>query len=125
MKQNKSAYWALTGCITFFMFFSAFYSGTNPAAFKQLGFPEYFRIELTSAKIFGAILLLIPQVSLRVKEWIYVAFSINLVSAAIAKLNSGYSVLSSMEPLLVLLLMLIAIRSLNRINKHQQANSIE
>jgi hypothetical protein len=102
------------------MLFSAYYSGTNPVEFKHLGFPNYFRIELTAAKIIGAFMLLIPQVPARIKEWIYVAFSINLISAFIAKLNSGYSIAASSEPLLVFIILIVSIRYLDKLNKAQR-----
>lgn len=102
MKREKIIYWSLTCAISFFMLFSAYYSGTHATEFANMGFPEYFRIELTTAKIIGAIALLFPQVPVRIKEWIYVAFSINLFSAFLAKLNTGYPVIGVIEPLTVL-----------------------
>ena len=101
------------------MLFSAYYSGTHKAEFTQtLGFPNYFRIELTAAKIIGALMLLIPQVTARVREWIYVSFGIVLVSAAIAKEVSGYSVQGVAEPVSVLLIMIGANVYLNRLRHH-------
>lgn len=110
----KIIYWSVTALISFFMLFSAYISGTNPEEFGKLGFPEYFRIELTAAKIVGAMALLIPQVPARIKEWIYVAFSIVLVSAAIAKFNSGYPILGAIEPLIVLAIMVSLLVYLGR-----------
>jgi len=37
-------------------------------AFTQLGFPDYFRVELACAKFLGVLLLLAP-VPARLKEW--------------------------------------------------------
>lgn len=117
MKKQKVVYWSVTGGIIFFMLFSAYYAGTNAAEFKHLGFPNYFRIELIVTKIIGVVLLLMPQVNQRVREWVYVGFVINLFSAFIAKLNSGYSILASLEPLLVLMIMLTGLFYLERIRK--------
>ncbi|MEZ0277048.1 MAG: DoxX family protein [Roseimicrobium sp.] len=114
MKTDKVIYWSITAIISFFMLFSAYVSGTNEVEFRKLGFPEYFRIELTAAKIIGAIALLIPQVPARIREWIYVSFSIVLVSACIAKLNSGYPMLGAIEPLIVLTIMVGLLFYLNR-----------
>jgi hypothetical protein len=66
------------------MLFSAYFSFSHARDLQLLGFPDYFRIELVTAKVIGAILLLIPQVPLRVKEWIYAGFCIAMVSALIA-----------------------------------------
>ena len=117
MKKQKVVYWSITGGIIFFMLFSAYYAGANAVEFKHLGFPNYFRIELIVIKIIGAFLLLMPQVNQRIREWIYVGFVINLISAFIAKLNSGYSILASAEPLLVLVIMLTGLFYLEKIRK--------
>ncbi len=115
MKNNGKTYWVITGLLSFFMFFSAYYSGTHEVEFTQmLGFPNYFRIELTAAKIVGAVLLLVPRVTARVREWIYVSFGIVLISAAIAKFYSGYPITGVMEPLFVFAIMIGANFYLNR-----------
>jgi len=56
--------------------------------FTRLGFPDYFRVELSWAKLLGVLLLLAP-VPARLKEWVYAGFAINLVSALIAHLAVG------------------------------------
>ena len=115
MKTNRSVYWVITGLISFFMLFSAYYSGTHKIEFANLGFPNYFRIELTVAKIFGALLLLIPQVPAKIREWIYVSFAIVLISAAIAKYMNGYPMSGVVEPASVFLIMAGSVFYLNRI----------
>jgi hypothetical protein len=57
-------------------------------AFTHLGFPAYFRIELSWAKLVGVVLLVAP-VPPRLKEWAYAGFAINLGSALIAHLAMG------------------------------------
>jgi len=59
------------------------------ALFAHLGFPAYFRIELSWAKLAGVAALLIPMVPARLKEWAYAGFAITLVSALIAHLAIG------------------------------------
>lgn len=54
--------------------------------FTHLGFPDYFRIELGTAKIIGALALIIPTVSHRIKEWTYAGFAIVFASAITAHL---------------------------------------
>jgi hypothetical protein len=56
--------------------------------FAHLGFPDYFRVELSWAKLLGALLLLAP-VPPRLKEWAYAGFAINLGSALIAHIAVG------------------------------------
>jgi hypothetical protein len=49
----------------------------------HIGFPDYFRIELSVGKIIGGILLILPMIPARYKEWAYVGFGISLISALI------------------------------------------
>src|SRR5437773_10915896 len=61
-------------------------------AFTRLGFPDYFRVELSWAKLLGVALMLAPaRVSLtaNLKEWAYAGFAIDLASALIAHLSVG------------------------------------
>jgi hypothetical protein len=57
-------------------------------AFTHLGFPDYFRVELSLAKLLGVVLLLAP-VPARLREWAYAGFAITLSSALIAHLSVG------------------------------------
>ena len=56
--------------------------------FTHLGFPAYFRVELSWAKLLGVVLLLAP-VPARLKEWAYAGFAITLGSALIAHFAVG------------------------------------
>jgi DoxX-like protein len=58
-------------------------------AFVHLGFPAYFKVELTVAKILGVLALGIPTVPFKVKEFAYFGFAITLVSASIAHFGRG------------------------------------
>jgi hypothetical protein len=57
-------------------------------AFVHLGFPAYFRVELSWAKFLGIAVLLAP-VPARVKEWAYAGFAITLFSALVAHFAVG------------------------------------
>lgn len=88
-QQNKTLYRIAKGFISFFILFSAYFSYTHGKDLEKLGFPDYFRIELVTAKIIGAIVLLLPFTPVRVKEWVYAGFIIAMVSALIAHICSG------------------------------------
>src|SRR5438093_7640027 len=57
-------------------------------AFTHLGFPAYFRVELSWAKLLGVVLLLAP-VPAQHKEWAYAGFAITLGSSPIAHPSVG------------------------------------
>jgi hypothetical protein len=90
-KATTIAYWVATALLCLQMSFTAYAQLRLPQvaeAFTHLGFPAYFRIELSWAKLIGVAMLLAP-VPARVKEWAYAGFAINLVSAVIAHLSVG------------------------------------
>jgi hypothetical protein len=85
------AYWVATALFCLQMGFTAYAQLRLPEvsqAFTHLGFPGYFRVELSWAKVIGIVLLLAP-VPARLKEWAYAGFAINLISAVIAHVAVG------------------------------------
>jgi putative oxidoreductase len=92
MRKNKIIYWISTGLFCAFLFLTSISYFTDPKfvkIFSHLRFPQYFRVELGIAKIVGVLILLIPHVPSKLKEWAYAGFGITLFSGAIAHLNSG------------------------------------
>lgn len=88
MKKIRIIYWTatslamLTGALVGFLYLAG-----NPmmkGAFAHLGFPDYFRIELGIAKIIGMVVILVPTVPARFKEWAYAGFGITFISAIVA-----------------------------------------
>jgi hypothetical protein len=95
IKMSKglvAAFWISTALFVLQMGFTAYAQLRLPQvaqAFVHLGFPNYFRVELSWAKFAGLAALLVPRVPARVKEWAYAGFAITLVSALIAHLAVG------------------------------------
>jgi DoxX-like family len=111
MKKNKIIYWISTGLITLMMVFSAYSYVSKPemeAAFKHLGYPDYFRVELAIAKILGALVLIIPAIPVKIKEWAYAGFAITFLSATIAHIYSGDPAAMAIMPLVLLVVLVIS-----------------
>jgi DoxX-like protein len=90
-KAATVVYWIITALFCLQVGFTAYAQLRLPqvaAAFTHLGFPAYFRVELSLAKFLGLALLLAP-VPARLKEWAYAGFAIVLASALIAHLSVG------------------------------------
>ena len=90
-KATTIAYWVFTALFCLQMGFTAYAQLRLPQvaqAFTHLGFPAYFRVELSWAKLLGVTLLLLP-VPARLKEWVYASFFINLAFAVLAHLSVG------------------------------------
>jgi hypothetical protein len=84
-------FWMVTALFCLQIGFTAYAQLRLPQvaeAFTRLGFPDYFRVELSLAKLLGVVLLLAP-VPARLKEWAYAGFAITLGSALIAHLSVG------------------------------------
>ena len=90
-RPRTIAYWVVTTIFCLQMGFTAYAQLRLPqvaAMFTHLGFPDYFRAELSWAKFIGIVLLLAP-VSSRLKEWAYAGFAITLASALVAHFAIG------------------------------------
>ncbi len=106
MKQNNLIYWISTGLLSAMMLMSGVMYFIKPEmkeAFHTMGFPDWFRVELGTAKILGVAALLLPMVPSRFKEWAYAGFGIVTVSATIAHINMGQSVLFPLVGLALLI----------------------
>ncbi len=87
MKKEKTIFWIATTII-------ALFEGVMPALTSQselakegirhLGYPEYFGNALVVFKVLGVLVLVIPQVPNRVKEWAYAGFALDFIFAAIS-----------------------------------------
>jgi DoxX-like family len=85
------AYWIATAFFCLQMSFTAYAQLSLPQVaemFTHLGFPDYFRVELSWAKLLGVVLLLAPA-SAWLKEWAYAGFAITLASALIGHFSVG------------------------------------
>lgn len=120
MKYLKISYWITT--TLFFLFDSVMTAFTfnTPLAkegISHLGYPDYFRIELSVFKIIGGVLLILPMVKPKYKEWAYVGFGISIVSAITAHwvvdglgMEVGYA-------LIILIILLISYYSYHKLLK--------
>lgn len=109
MKALKITYWITTGLVVVGMLFSVYNYFFNPAlktAFVHLGFPDWFRVELGTAKLLGALALGIPVIPQRVKEWAYAGFFINFFSAFLSHFEIGDPAFNQLAPLLLLALLI-------------------
>jgi hypothetical protein len=90
-RATTIVYWIVTALFCLQMGFTAYAQLRLPQVaemFTHLGFPSYFREELSWAKLLGVVLLLAP-VPARLKEWAYAGFAIILASALIAHFALG------------------------------------
>src|SRR5258708_34238734 len=105
MKKNMIIYWTSTAIVAGMMLFSGFSYLTNEemkGAFVHLGFPSYLRVELATAKIVGALALIIPAIPFTIKQFAYFGFALTFVSAFLAHVSVGDSANYAVMPLIFL-----------------------
>lgn len=111
MKKINIIYWTTT-IIIFLMeaVMPAFTSQTELAkeGIRHLGYPEYFGNALVTFKILGGLLLVIPQVSNRIKEWAYVGFAFDFIFASISHFAIDGVNFQSFFPLIFLVILAIS-----------------
>jgi len=111
MKTDKVIYWVSTSLISLMMLFAAYAYFTSPMAisgFAHLGFPDYFRIELGTAKLLGAIALILPWTPSKLKEFAYFGFAITFISAFIAHLSSGDPLKVAINPVVAFVILTVS-----------------
>ena len=119
MKNQKIIFWVTT-VIIFLMegVMPAFTSQTEMAkeGIKHLGYPEYFGNALVVFKVVGALLLIIPQVPKRIKEWAYAGFAFDFIFASISHFAVDGLNFQSFFPLIILVILLVSYYSYYQLN---------
>ena len=119
-KTTKIIYWVTTGIIFLFEgVMPALTSNTDLAVegIRHLGYPEYFRVMLTIFKVVGALVLILPFVKGRFKEWAYAGFGITMISAFISHWAvDGFSG-QALFPLIIFAILITSYIYYNKIDK--------
>jgi hypothetical protein len=90
MKTTKIVYWVSTGSICLFAL-SAVQMNSEMAieGSKHVLIPRYLSIEISIGQLIGLVLLIVPAIPKRFKEWAYVGFGIMYISALVAHIAVG------------------------------------
>jgi hypothetical protein len=110
MNRTNIIYWVSTALTAVMTAMSGIMYFANPEialGFQHLGFPDYFRQELGIAKLVAALVIVLPMVPLRLKEWAYVGLGITFISAFIAH-TAVDGVSTAIAPLVSLVLLVVS-----------------
>ena len=90
MKTTKIVYWVSTSIICLFAL-SAVQMNSELAieGSKHVLIPRYLSIEISIGQLIGLVLLIVPAIPKRFKEWAYVGFGIMYISALVAHIAVG------------------------------------
>ena len=111
----RFTYWVTTALVALMMAFAGVGYFTDPniaANWSHLGFPDWFRPFLGTAKLLGAIVLLAPlhssSLGRRLKEWAYAGFFFNLLAAPFAHVAAGDATGDTAAPVVFLIVLLVS-----------------
>lgn len=127
MRTTRIVYWITTILFTLLILFSGFATLTSQemkVTYQHLGFnADVFRVEIALAKIIGAILLILPLIKGRLKEWVYAGFTIILISASLAHYGAGDPVANIIVPLLFAIVLLASYFTYRKLNSSALAKA--
>ncbi len=120
MKNTKIVYWTTTTLIFLF-------EGVMPAltvqsemakeGIRHLGYPNYFGPMLMGFKVVGTLVLMIPQVPARVKEWAYAGLAFDFIAAFFSiGIVDGLSV-TAFLPIIVFGILIASYLSFHKLQK--------
>ena len=118
MKRTTLIYWIATALLALQTAFAGLLYFTDPnmaAGFGHFGFPDYFRRELGIAKLIAALVVVLPMVPLRVKEWAYAGLGITFISALVAHASVD-GLATAMMPAISLVLLAVSYIYLHKRN---------
>ncbi len=90
MKTTKIIYWVSTSIICLFAL-SAVQMNSEMAkeGANHVLIPRYLSLEISIGQLIGLVLLIVPAIPKRFKEWAYVGFGIMYISALVAHIAVG------------------------------------
>ncbi len=116
-RHVKTIYWIATGLVALFILPGIFFIN-DPFAIegsRSLGIPYWLHVELGIGKFIGAVLLILPFVPRRIKEWAYVAFGIDFISAFIGDVAVFGMRAEALFPLLMFAILLLSYWSFHKL----------
>lgn len=116
MKSTKIIYWITTSIICLFAS-SAIFMNSKMAieGTTHLGIPRWLGLEVSIGQLIGLVLLIIPAIPARFKEWAYVGFGIMYITATIAHIAVGDPFSNTVMAIVFFGLLLISYTSFHKL----------
>lgn len=118
MKTTKIIYWVTTSIICLFAS-SAIFMNSEMAieGTKHVGIPRWLGLEISIGQLIGLVLLIVPAVPARIKEWAYVGFGILYISAAVAHIAINDPLSNTIMAIVFFGLLLVSYTSFHKLQK--------
>ena len=116
MKSTKIIYWITTSIICLFAS-SAIFMNSKMAieGATHLGIPRWLGLEVSIGQLIGLVLLIIPAVPARFKEWAYVGFGILYITATVAHIAVGDPLNNTIMAIVFFILLLVSYTSFHKL----------
>jgi len=104
-------YWSSTVLICVMLALSSWsylFHESTMIGIKELGFPDFFRIQLAILKLMAIAVLLIPAIPIPFKEWAYAGVALFYITAIVAHIAHKDSYLITMVNLFFLVLLAVS-----------------
>lgn len=116
MKTTKIIYWVTTSIICLFASMAIFMNSDMAIeGTKKLGIPRWLGLEVSIGQLIGLVLLIVPMVPARIKEWAYVGFGIMYITAFIAHIAVGDPINNSIMAIVFFGLLLLSYTSFHKL----------
>ena len=120
-KKTKIVFWVATTII--FLFEGVLVALTSQTEFakegiRHLGYPDYFGVILALFKVAGTLILIIPTVPARIKEWAYAGFGFDFIFAFLSILAVDGFRAVTLFPVVFLAILIVSYRSYHKL-RHQ------
>ena len=118
MKTTKIIYWVTTSIICLFASTAIFMNSEMAIeGTKHLGIPRWLGLEVSIGQLIGLVLLIVPAVPARYKEWAYVGFGIMYLTAANAHISVGDPMGNTFMAIVFFGLLLVSYISFHKLQK--------
>jgi hypothetical protein len=118
LKRIRIIYWITTGILALFILPGIIFINSPMAieGIRHLGLPEWFRYEVGIGHFIGGLILILPFVGKRLKEWNYVALGIMYISAFIAHVSTDPFGFIWFQPVIIFALLVASYICYHKLN---------
>ncbi len=116
-KSTKIVFWISTIAIFLFEGILVLFTSQTELAkegIRHLGYPEYFGVILAIFKVCGTLILIIPKIPPRVKEWAYAGFGFDFTFAFLSILMVDGVGVGLILPLFFMIVLIVSYKSYHR-----------
>jgi uncharacterized membrane protein YphA (DoxX/SURF4 family) len=124
MKKFKIYFWISTIIIVLFEGVMPLLTHDSELAkegIRHLGYPAYFGTALVVFKVLGCVLLIVPKLPPRLKEWAYAGFTFDFVFACISHWAVDGLGIQTFFPLFILVILMISYVNYHRLLSAENA----